>query len=85
MARPLWLVNLIKRAFSSRFHIARLTTKSPAIRRLVDYGLFDQDDLLFLPKDGVVRNRIRVDQAIERPEGVVLPSRIVERFIEQAN
>ena len=84
MGRPVWFVNLIKKAFPSRFLVARLTNVPP-IGRLVDYGLFDGDDVICLPKDDVVRTVIPVDEPIENPGDVVLPSQVVEHFIEQAN
>jgi ferredoxin len=84
MGRPVWFVNLIKRTFPNRFRVARLT-HVPVIGRLIDYGLFEGDDLMYLPRDDVVRNRIQVDQPIARPEDMVLPSQVVEHFIEQAN
>jgi formate hydrogenlyase subunit 6/NADH:ubiquinone oxidoreductase subunit I len=79
MARPVWFVNLIKKTFSDRFLLARLT-KVPGIRSIVDYALFHRDDLIYLPKDGV----IRIDQSVISPADVVLPSQVVKHFIRQA-
>ena len=84
MGRPVWFVNLIKRTFPGRFHVARLT-QVPGLGRLIDHGLFAGDDLIYLPKDNVVQSLIQVDQPIERPADMVLPSQVVEHFIEQAN
>jgi ferredoxin len=57
----------------------------PVIGRLMDYGLFDGDDLIYLPKNDVVQRLIPVGQPVEKPGSMVLPSQAVEYFIEQAN
>lgn len=80
MARPIWFVNLLKKYFPSRFSLARLT-KVPLVGGMIDYGLFHGDDIFYLPKDRV----IRIDEAVSGPEETVLPSRVVEHFIEKAN
>jgi ferredoxin len=84
MARPLWFVNLLKKAYPGRFHAAKLT-RLPIIGRIVDHALFKGDDVIYLPRDNVVRTVIQVDQPVESAEDVVLPSQVVEHFIEQAN
>jgi ferredoxin len=87
MGRPILLVNLIKRAFPGRFRVARLT-RLPVIGALIDRGLFDGDDIIYLPRDGVVesatRRVVQVDHPVENPGDVVLPSQVVAHFIEQA-
>jgi ferredoxin len=80
MARPLWFVGLLKRSFAGRFLMARLTKALP-IGRAVDRLLFAGDDIIYLPQDRV----IPVNQSVELPAEMVLPSQVVERFIEQAN
>jgi ferredoxin len=82
MGRPLWFVRLLKRTFPGRFVAAR-ATHLPLLGRLVDRWLFDGDDLIFLPQDRAVQT-ISVDEAIDRPGEVVLPSRVVEHFVERA-
>ncbi len=47
----------------------------------MDRWLFGGDELLYLPQD----RTIRIDQAIDAPQDVVLPSQIVEHFIEKAS
>jgi NAD-dependent dihydropyrimidine dehydrogenase PreA subunit len=80
MARPLWFVELVKKPFPYRFLLAELT-KLPILGSLVDYMLFHGDDILYLPDDRV----IEIHESVERPGEMVLPSRVVEHFIEQAN
>ncbi|MBC7247563.1 MAG: 4Fe-4S binding protein [Actinobacteria bacterium] len=80
MSSPLWFVNLLKKTFPQRFTLAKLT-RAPVIGGILDGWLFGGDDLVYLPKDRV----IRVDESVEDGESVVLPSRVVEHFIDQAN
>lgn len=79
MSHPIWFVNLIKRTFPGRFRLAQLT-KVPVIGRAIDWMLFDGDDIIYLPKDNV----IPVNRELTGPESIVLPSQVVEHFIEQA-
>jgi Fe-S-cluster-containing hydrogenase component 2 len=80
MSRPLWFVQLIKKTFPNRFLVAR-ATKVPIIGGILDRWLFEGDDLFYLPKDQV----IRVDQSLDIPGEMVLPSQVVKHFIEKAN
>ena len=79
MARPIWFVNLVKKYFPSRFSLAKLT-KVPVVGRVIDYGLFEGDDIIYLPKDSV----IQINESVTRPEDMVLPSQVLEHFIEKA-
>jgi ferredoxin len=76
----MWFVDLVKKYFPSRFSLAWLT-KLPVIGRVIDYGLFEGDDIMYLPKDTV----IRIDESISEPRQSVLPSQVLEHFIEKAN
>lgn len=80
MARPLWFVELLKRAFPQRFRLARMT-RLPLFGRAVDRLFFHGDDILYLPRDRVVR----IAASLDLPEEMALPSRVVEHFIEQAH
>ena len=73
MARPLWLVELIKKTFPGRFTIAELT-KWPVLGRLIDMALFEGDDIVYLPDDTV----IPIHAELNRPADMVLPSQVVE-------
>ncbi len=79
MGRPMWFVNLIKHYFPDRFLIAKLT-KWPVVGKLIDRLLFAGDDVLYLPKDTV----IPIHQPLTPQESVVLPSGVVDHFIEEA-
>jgi len=80
MARPVWFVELIKKSFPSRFFAARVT-RAPVVGKLIERMLFWGDDLVYLPMD----RTIQIHAAIERPMDMVLPSQVVEHFIEQAS
>ena len=79
MATPLWIVHLVKKAFPKRFALAKLTGY-PVLGRLIDRMLFDGDDIIYLPADGL----LKIDSDIEDHGSMVLPSMIVEHFIEKA-
>lgn len=80
MARPRWFVEVVKMPFPYRFVLAELT-KVPIIGHLIDYLFFDGDNVLYLPDDRV----IQIHESIERSPEMMLPSQVVEHFIEQAN
>ncbi|MBN2549909.1 MAG: 4Fe-4S binding protein [Anaerolineales bacterium] len=80
MSRPLWFVQLIKKSFPARFFLAR-ATKVPLLGGLLERWLFQGDDLIYLPRE----RTITIYEDIERPVNTVLPSQVVDHFIEQAN
>ncbi len=80
MANPYWIKYLINKTFSQRFFWARLTN-FPIIGKMIDYALFEGDDIFYLPKD----KTIPVNETVDQPEGMMAPSKIVEHFIRQAN
>ncbi len=84
MARPLWLVTLLKKTFPNRKMIAK-ATNYPLIGRLVNKLLFDGDSIIYLPKDSVAQKTIEIGKKIDRPDEMALPSEIVHHFIEKAN
>jgi Fe-S-cluster-containing hydrogenase component 2 len=80
MSRPLWFVNLIKRTFPNIKLIAKLT-RVPLIGKFFDWLLFEGDDIIYLTKDIV----ISINKEVEKQADMVLPSKILEHFIEKAN
>jgi len=80
MSRPIWFVNLLKRAYPTRRPIARLT-KIPLIGDLVDHLLFRGDEMYVLPKD----HTIQINAPLDPPETTIIPSQLVEYYINQAN
>jgi len=80
LARPLWFVKLIKKTFPNVKFIAKLTNL-PIIGKLIDKLLFEGDDIIYLTPDKM----IQVDQTIEKQSDMVLPTQVVEYFINKAN
>jgi ferredoxin len=84
MARSLWFVKFLKKAFPGRRYIAKMT-KAPLLGRAVDKMLFAGDDIMYLPKDSVALKTIQIGKSLEKPEDIVLPSEIIHHFIDKAN
>jgi ferredoxin len=80
LARPVWFVNLIKKVFPQRFWLARLT-HLPLLGDFVDWGFFKGDDILYLPTD----RSIMVNEPISNNGDYVLPSTVVDHFIDSAS
>ncbi|MGD9101684.1 MAG: 4Fe-4S binding protein [Anaerolineae bacterium] len=80
MARPLWFVKLVKMSFPGRFLLARMTHVS-LFGKLIDRWLFQDDAIVYLPQDRV----LQINASVERAKEVVLPSQVLEHFIEKAN
>lgn len=80
MSRPMWFVEMIKKTFPGVTRTAKLT-RVPLIGRMLEHKFFEGDRIVILPQDNV----IELGEEIEGSGGVVLPSRVVERFIEKAN
>lgn len=79
MARPLWIVQILKSLFPYRRSFARLS-RIPIIKQVMKRYLFDGDAMVYLPKD-----RIVVAEEIPGMSQLVMPSGIVHHFIESAN
>jgi ferredoxin len=80
MARPLWFVKLLEKTFPNIKLIAKLT-RIPILRKIFDLLLFEGDNLIYLTKDKV----ISINQEVEKQVNMVLPSKVLEHFIEKAN
>ncbi|MBN1374939.1 MAG: 4Fe-4S binding protein [Dehalococcoidia bacterium] len=79
MARPLWLVALIRSGFPDRFKLARATRWKP-LGKLVEKLLFEGDELVILPSDRV----ISIERNIADPGQFALPSQVVGHFIQES-
>jgi ferredoxin len=80
MSQPIWFVRLLQKIFPYRSALARLT-RIPLVGKITDRLLFEGDNLIYLPQDRV----IPVNQALDNPGEMVLPSQVVEHFIEKAS
>jgi len=79
VARPLWFVKLLKKAFPNVKFIAKLTNL-PILGTIFDYLLFKGDDIIYLPQDKV----IDLNKPIGEYQEFVLPSQVLEYFINKA-
>ena len=79
MGSPIWFVNLIKKSFSQIFTFAKLT-HIPGLGKLVDLALFENDDILYLPKG----RTISINSPLDVGDQEIIPSRVVEHFIKKA-
>lgn len=80
MSRPIWFVNFLKYVYPTRRSVAKLT-RLPLIGGLVDHLLFRGDEMYVLPID----RTIRVNEPLDTPESMIIPSQIVEHYINQAS
>jgi ferredoxin len=80
VSRPRWFVALIRTTFPHRFLAARLT-RLPIVGAAIDRLLLHGDQLVYLPLDNIVP----VDEQVELAGSLVLPSQVVDHFIEQAS
>ena len=79
MGRPLWFTAIIKSIFPGRYLLAR-ATHLPLIGTLVDHMLFAGDDMVYLPND----RTIYIHESVPSSVDIVIPSQVVEHFIQQA-
>jgi ferredoxin len=79
MARPLWFVKLLEKTFPNVKFIAKLT-RIPVIGKLINIFLFQDDEIIYLPKDNV----IPVNVEVESKGDLVLPTTVLEYFINKA-
>lgn len=80
MSRPVWFVNFLKYIYPTRHSLARMT-RIPLIGKLVDHFLFRGDEMYILPRD----RTIQVNEELDQPQSMVIPSQVVEHFINKAN
>ena len=60
MARPLWFVKLLEKTFPNVKFIAKLT-RIPIIGKFIDIFLFQDDEIIYLPKDNVIPVNINLE------------------------
>ncbi|MFX1537387.1 MAG: DUF362 domain-containing protein [Promethearchaeota archaeon] len=87
MGLSLWFMQLFEKSYRWRFVLAKLT-KIPLVGEIIHFLMFKSDNLIYLPKDTVIQkhNRvIKINKAINELEEVVLPSEVLNHFIEKAN
>lgn len=77
---------IIKSGFRQRYLMARMT-RLPVLGKAIELAFFDQDEMIYLPKDAVVaspRTRTISIGAEVSPKNMVLPSLIIEDFLRRS-
>lgn len=80
MSRPLWFVNLIKKIYPGRDIFAK-SSNAPILNQLIDRTFFSGDALWYLPAN----RSLKVNESIEMPRDYVMPSSVIEHFIQEAS
>ena len=78
--KPLWFVELLKKTFPNIKLIAKLT-RIPFLGKFLDLAMFEGDEIIYLTQDNV----IQVNKELNKEEDIVLPSQVLEYFINKAN
>jgi len=85
VSRPVWFVDLIKKIFPKRFDLARIT-HLPVVGSVIDWLLFEGYDVIYLPIDASLKREIiPINEPLPGMEETLLPSRVVDYFIEKSN
>ena len=79
LGRPLWFVRFLKMCFPFRL-LPAWATKLPVVGGIIDHWFFENDDVIFLPSNQV----INLNKPIDMPDEMVLPSQVVEYFVEKS-
>ncbi len=79
---------MIKSSFDKRFFMAKMT-RLPVLGQAMEFAFFEDDDIIILPKDEVVRKSLSRTKTIEvsisaEPESVVLPSKVIDHFVRRS-
>jgi len=80
MARPTWFLKLLQVVYRQRKYMA-IMTKFPFIGQFIKRTGFEGDSIICLPKDHV----ININQSVDLQGSLVLPSKVAEALVEQAN
>jgi ferredoxin len=74
---------LIRSSFKQRFIGARLT-RLPLAGRAIEFALFQEDEMVYLPRDETVRRKvIELNQEVGSVN-IVLPSQIIDHFLRRS-
>ena len=78
--KPLWFVELLKKTFPNIKFIAKLT-RIPVLGKVIDLAMFEGDEPIYLTQDNI----IQVNKELNKEDDMVLPSQVLEYFINKAN
>jgi ferredoxin len=64
-------------------------TKIPVVGQAMEFAFFEDDDIIILPKEQVVKESLKESSTIAvnieaQPENIVLPSQVVEHFVRKS-
>jgi len=64
-------------------------TKMPLVGHAMEYAFFEDDDIIILPKEEVAKESLKASRTIHlnieaQPESIVLPSQVIEHFIQKS-
>ncbi len=83
---PRATVRVMKYIFGWRYRIAAYTRRSKIFNKIIIKTLFDEDDMVVVPKDKVARRTVDVNIEVDQPgDSTVLPSDVVKSLISRAN
>ncbi len=82
MPRSRLFIWLLRKGFPLRIFFSKFT-RVPLLGRFLDYIMFHEDDIIYLPKDDVTT--IKINQHIQHHGETVVPSKILKHFIEESN
>lgn len=77
---------MIKVGFQQRFLMARMT-RLPILGRAMEFVFFEEDRMIYLPKDTVAMSTRATTIEVDRPvsqTNVVLPSQVIDHFLQQS-
>ncbi len=77
---------MIKVGFQQRFMMARMT-RLPVLGRAMEFAFFEEDKMIYLPKDAVAMSARLTTIDVDRPvsqSNVVLPSQVIDHFLQQS-
>ncbi len=77
--RPAWTQGVIKKFFPKSPTSGQIT-QWPVIGKRIGRFLFGEDHYIYLPQDNIVP----INKKVDSPENVVLPSEVIEQFIDKA-
>jgi len=80
MSKPDWTLRLIQMLFPRKPEHGKLT-RLPGVARWMERRFFEGDHLIALPRDNV----IRIGRPVDDPGQTVLPTDLVDHFIEKSN
>lgn len=80
-------IMVIKYTFNTRFTLARICNKIPPLAGVVGKLLFEDDDIMVLPRDSTVKStveEVQINGRIEVQGEVILPSQVLKDMVHKS-